>query len=154
MEKLESLEKCGDRCYPRNTVSLEKGIIKRIRTGEGRSVAHGDLGALFGASGLERDDRLTLRARWLAFALAVSHVRRIDDRLLLLFWHLADRRGRMTGEGVVVPLRLSHQAIATLIGAQRPTVSTALGQLRERGLLERTADDAWLLRGEPPAPTA
>src|SRR5207302_10657773 len=46
-------------------------------------------------------DRLTLRTRWLAFALAVSHVRRIDERLLLLFWHLADRRGRVTTEGVV-----------------------------------------------------
>jgi len=95
-------------------------------------------------------DRLTLRARWLAFALAVSHVRRVDDRLMLLFWHLADRRGRMTSEGVVVPLKLSHRGIATLIGAQRPTVSTALGSLRERGLLERTRNDTWLLRGEPP----
>ncbi len=95
-------------------------------------------------------DRLTLRARWLAFALAVSHVRRVDDRLMLLFWHLADRRGRMTSDGVVVPLKLSHQAIATIIGAQRPTVSTALGQLRERGELERTQNDSWLLRGEPP----
>ena len=99
-------------------------------------------------------DRLILRARWLAFALAVSHVRRIDDRLMLLFWHLADRRGRVTSNGVVVPLKLSHQAIATLIGAQRPTVSTALGQLRERGLLERTADDSWLLHGEPPSAAA
>jgi CRP-like cAMP-binding protein len=96
-------------------------------------------------------DRLTLRARWLAFALAVAHERRIDDRLLLLFWHLADRRGRVTPEGVVVPLKLSHQALATLIGAQRPTVSTALGQLRERGLLERASDGAWVLHGEPPS---
>jgi CRP/FNR family transcriptional regulator, cyclic AMP receptor protein len=96
-------------------------------------------------------DRLTLRARWLAFALAVSHVRRIDDRLMLLFWHLADRRGRMTPDGVVIPLKLSHQALATLIGAQRPTVSTALGQLRDRGLLERAPDGVWVLHGEPPS---
>lgn len=96
-------------------------------------------------------DRLTLRARWLAFALAVSHVRRVDERLMLLFWHLADRRGRVTSDGIVVPLKLSHQAIATIIGAQRPTVSTALGQLRDRGVLARTQNDSWLLRGEPPS---
>ncbi|MBV9214420.1 MAG: Crp/Fnr family transcriptional regulator [Actinobacteria bacterium] len=99
-------------------------------------------------------DRLTLRARWLAFTLAISHVRRVDDRLLLLFWHLADRRGRVTADGVVVPVKLSHQALGTIIGAQRPTVSTALGQLRDRGLLERANEGSWILRGEPPRPAS
>ena len=96
-------------------------------------------------------DRLVLRSRWLAFSLAISHVRRVDERLVLLFWHLADRRGRVTADGIVIPLKLSHSAIAKLVGAQRPTVSTALGQLRDRGVLERNANDSWLLRGEPPS---
>ena len=95
-------------------------------------------------------DRLVLRSRWLAFSLAISHVRRVDERLVLLFWHLADRRGRVTADGIVIPLKLSHSAIAKLVGAQRPTVSTALGQLRDRGVLERNSNDSWLLRGEPP----
>ena len=90
----------------------------------------------------------------LAFSLALSHVRRVDDRLVLLFWHLADRRGRMTADGIVIPLKLSHSAIAKLVGAQRPTVSTALGQLRDRGVLERDSNDSWLLRGEPPSARA
>jgi CRP-like cAMP-binding protein len=96
-------------------------------------------------------DRLVLRSRSLAFSLAISHVRRVDDRLILLFWHLADRRGRVTADGIVIPLKLSHTAIARLVGAQRPTVSSALGQLRDRGVLERTSNDGWLLRGEPPS---
>ena len=99
-------------------------------------------------------DRLVLRSRLLAFSLAISHVRRVDDRLVLLFWHLADRRGRMTADGIVIPLKLSHSAIAKLVGAQRPTVSTALGQLRDRGVLERDSNDSWLLRGEPPSARA
>jgi CRP/FNR family transcriptional regulator, cyclic AMP receptor protein len=99
-------------------------------------------------------DRLVLRSRWLAVSLAISNVRRVDDRLVLLFWHLADRRGRMTGDGIVIPLKLSHSAIATLVGAQRPTVSTALGQLRDRGVLVRTSNSSWLLRGDPPSAAA
>ncbi|MEA2375625.1 MAG: family transcriptional regulator, cyclic receptor protein [Thermoleophilaceae bacterium] len=94
-------------------------------------------------------DRAIMRSRLLAFALAISHVRRVDDRLLLLFWHLADRWGRVTVDGVVIPLRLTHRALATLVGAQRPSVSTALGTLRDQGSVERRDDGSWLLRGEP-----
>lgn len=94
-------------------------------------------------------ERAVMRSRMLAFALAISHVRRVDERLLLLFWHLADRWGRVTVDGVVVPLRLTHRALATLVGAQRPSVSTALGVLREGGMVERRDDGSWLLRGEP-----
>jgi hypothetical protein len=96
-------------------------------------------------------DRQMMRARWLAFTLAVSHVRRVDDRLRLLFWHLADRWGRMTGDGIVVPLHLSHQSLALLVGAQRPSVTTALGNLRRGGTIERRADGSWTLRGDPPS---
>jgi CRP-like cAMP-binding protein len=94
-------------------------------------------------------DRLIMRARWLAFQLLVSHVRRTDERLLLLFWHLADRWGRMTPSGVIVPLELKHQALADIVGAQRPSITTALGQLRDQGLLARREDGSWLLREEP-----
>jgi CRP/FNR family cyclic AMP-dependent transcriptional regulator len=94
-------------------------------------------------------ERTVMRSRMLAFALAISHVRRVDERLLLLLWHLADRWGRVTVDGVVVPLRLTHRALATLVGAQRPSVSTALGSLRSGGMLERRDDGSWLLRGDP-----
>src|SRR5262245_21440138 len=36
-------------------------------------------------------DRALIRARWLSFHLAVCHVVGIEKRLLILFWHLADR---------------------------------------------------------------
>ena len=41
------------------------------------------------------------------------------------------------------------EALAGIVGARRPTVSTALGALRTRGLVERT-EDGWLLHGDPP----
>jgi CRP/FNR family cyclic AMP-dependent transcriptional regulator len=95
-------------------------------------------------------ERSVQRARLLAFQMAISNVRRIDARLLLLMWRLADRWGRVTSDGVVVPLRLTHGWLASLVGAQRPSVTTALGNLASAGRVERLDDGSWLLRGEPP----
>jgi len=95
-------------------------------------------------------ERSVQRARLLAFQMAIASVRRIDARLLLLFWRLADRWGRVTSDGVVVPLRLTHGWLASLVGAQRPSVTTALGHLAGAGRVERMPDGSWLLRGDPP----
>jgi hypothetical protein len=94
-------------------------------------------------------DRVVQRARWLAFHLAVCHIVGVEVRLLMVLWHFADRWGRVTPTGVKLRLPLSHGMLAGIVGARRPTVSTALGVLREQQLVERT-DDGWLLRGEPP----
>lgn len=95
-------------------------------------------------------DRALIRARWLSFHLAVCHVVGIEKRLTILFWHLADRWGKVTKEGVRVSLPLSHGMIAKLVGSRRPTVTTAMGKLREEGSIVRTDDGAWLLCGPPP----
>jgi CRP/FNR family transcriptional regulator, cyclic AMP receptor protein len=95
-------------------------------------------------------DRVVQRARWLSFHLAVCHIVGVEVRLLIVLWHFADRWGRVTPSGLKLPLPLSHGLLAGIVGARRPTVSTALGVLREQGLVERTAD-GWLLRGEPPS---
>ena len=94
--------------------------------------------------------RAIQRSRSLAFHRALSHLTRVDVRLLALFWHLADRWGRVSPEGVVVPLHLPHRTIARLVGAQRPSVTTAVGTLSDGGCLLRREDGTWLLRGEPP----
>jgi CRP/FNR family cyclic AMP-dependent transcriptional regulator len=90
------------------------------------------------------------RVHCLAITMAVSNLRRVDARLLVLLWYLADRWGRVTPDGVVVPLRLTHETLAHLVGAQRPSVTTALRQLEDEGRLRRTAQRGWLLPGEPP----
>jgi CRP/FNR family cyclic AMP-dependent transcriptional regulator len=95
-------------------------------------------------------DRIVQRARWLAFQLAVSHVVRVDTRLLLMFWHFADRWGRMTREGARVRLPVTHGVLASVVGARRPSVTTALGRLQDEGLIERLPDGEWLLLGSPP----
>jgi len=95
--------------------------------------------------------RAVQRSRSLAFHMALSHLTRVDLRLLALFWHLADRWGRVAPEGVIVPLRLPHRTLARLVGAQRPSVTTALGSLSSDERLTRRTDGSWLLHGDPPA---
>jgi CRP/FNR family transcriptional regulator, cyclic AMP receptor protein len=94
-------------------------------------------------------ERLIGRARRIAVAQAVSQLNGVDRRLLALFWHLAERWGRITPHGVSVPLAVSHRLLAQLVGARRPTVSTALAELAERRELMRRDDGTWLLTGEP-----
>lgn len=94
-------------------------------------------------------DRLSQRAARLATAQAIAQMTRVDRRLLALFRHLGERWGRMCGEGVQVPLRLSHRQLGQLVGARRPTISVALAELARSGEVVRRADSTWLVR--PPA---
>jgi CRP-like cAMP-binding protein len=93
--------------------------------------------------------RAVRRSRHLAVNMAIVHQARVDVRLHMLFWHLAGRFGRVRGDGVIVPLRLTHSVLAELVAARRPTVTTALSQLARDGRV-RLLDNAWLLSGEPP----
>ncbi len=80
----------------------------------------------------------------------ICQLSRVDTRLLVLFWHLAERWGRVSGDGVVLPLRLHHELLGHLIGAKRPTVTLALQRLVERGLVERRDDGTWMLSSTQP----
>jgi CRP/FNR family cyclic AMP-dependent transcriptional regulator len=100
--------------------------------------------------GLELFSRGTRRAHSLAVALAISHHQRVDERLLLTLWHLAERWGKVGPDGISVPLPLPHQRLADLVGAHRPAVTSAMGELTRTGAISRRADRTWLLHGTPP----
>lgn len=89
--------------------------------------------------------RVAQRARYLALSQAVTHLPRAYARLLMLFWLLAERWGRVGPRGVQVTLPVTHDVLAMLVGAHRPTVSIALKRLSEAGLLTRERRDRWLL---------
>jgi CRP/FNR family transcriptional regulator, cyclic AMP receptor protein len=95
-------------------------------------------------------DRMMARSRWLAFHLAVAHLRRVESRVLVVLWHFADRWGSVRSDGVVLRLNVTHTLLAAIVAAERPSVTLALAKLRERGLVERDADHVWLLHGGPP----
>jgi hypothetical protein len=100
--------------------------------------------------GVELFARGTRRAHHLAVALAIAHHPRVDDRVLLTLWHVAERWGRVGRDGILVDLPLSHQRLADLIGAHRPSVTSALGELARSGAVSRRESGEWLLHGLPP----
>lgn len=81
--------------------------------------------------------------------MAIVHQARVNVRLHMLFWHMADRWGRVRSEGVLLPVALTHSVLADLVAARRPTVTSALSELSRQGLV-MPEGAAWLLRGEPP----
>jgi CRP/FNR family cyclic AMP-dependent transcriptional regulator len=93
--------------------------------------------------------RAVQRSRNLTVNMAIVHQARVDARLHMLLWHLAARWGRVRSDGVAVPIRLTHNVLADLVAARRPTVTTALSDLTRRGVV-RPVDDGWLLMGQPP----
>src|SRR4051795_1133961 len=97
--------------------------------------------------------RTLRRSRWLSILLTISSMPRVDARVLALFWHLADRWGRVTIDGVVVPVRLTHDMVGRLVGAHRPSVTTALSELSRSDRISRLPH-GWLLRGDPPSMAA
>jgi hypothetical protein len=97
-------------------------------------------------------DRCAARADALARQLAILSAHPVERRLLLMLWHLAQRWGRVSPDGVRLPLQLTHGLLAEMIGVRRPSLSTAVGHLVEEGRLARPQGrGGWLLVGSPPA---
>jgi CRP/FNR family transcriptional regulator, cyclic AMP receptor protein len=94
--------------------------------------------------------RAVRRSQRQSVNLSISHMVRIADRLLLFFWHMATHWGRVTPDGVVVDVPLTHGQLALLIGSERPSVSTALGKLERDGLIKRLENRTCVLNGPIP----
>jgi CRP/FNR family cyclic AMP-dependent transcriptional regulator len=94
--------------------------------------------------------RGVMRARRLVVMLAIAQQPRLDLRLWMLLWDLAERYGTVHADGVHVEAPLTHELLAHLVSARRPSVSSALSRLVERGVLERRRS-TWVLRGGAPS---
>lgn len=69
----------------------------------------------------------------------------IEDRLEILLPQLSDRWGTVNGDGVMLPAFFTHSVLAALIGARRPSLTTAMGEMVRTGRLRRLDDRRWLL---------
>ena len=94
--------------------------------------------------------RAVERAQSLTVAFAIACMTGLNTRMLALLWTLADRWGRVGSDGVHLELPLTHQALARMSGATRPSVSTALKELEREGQLSRNANRGYVLHGDPP----
>jgi CRP/FNR family transcriptional regulator, cyclic AMP receptor protein len=119
---------------PARVALLDRGWANRMR-------AFPEIGPALGTRALARSRRF-------AAAMAIARQPRLDRRLWTLFWHLADRHGRVHADGVHLDLPLTHELLAHMAAARRPSVSTALGQLEREGRILR-AGQGWILKGDP-----
>ncbi len=94
--------------------------------------------------------RAVTRAQTLGLLMAITCITGLSVRVLAVLWHLADRFGHVGREGVAMPVALTHEMVARLIGAKRPSVSTAFGELEREGAVSRRGGGGYLLHGEPP----
>jgi CRP/FNR family transcriptional regulator, cyclic AMP receptor protein len=92
--------------------------------------------------------RCVSRAQSLALHDAITNLKHVETRLLVQFWHLADRFGRVGPTGISIRLPLTHEMLGKLVGATRPSVTTALGRLAARGLLVRENGGMWRLSAD------
>jgi hypothetical protein len=100
--------------------------------------------------GAELAGRALARSVRSAIAMAITQQPKLEERLWMLFWELADRYGRVHADGVHLDLPLTHEVLSHLAGARRPSVSGALTRLANTGRLRRSGR-SWVLEGDPPA---
>jgi CRP/FNR family cyclic AMP-dependent transcriptional regulator len=81
---------------------------------------------------------------------AIAQLPRVDQRLEAMFWDLASRWGHVTPSGIHLPIPLSHEVLARLVGGRRPTITLALKALADRGVVARRPDRSWLLVASAP----
>jgi CRP/FNR family transcriptional regulator, cyclic AMP receptor protein len=94
--------------------------------------------------------RALVRSRRLAAMMAIAQQPRLDDRLWMLFWELADRYGKVHPDGVYLDLPLTHEVLSHLVAARRPSVSGALTKLADQGRVRRDGR-RWVLTGDHPS---
>lgn len=138
----------------------EEGGMSVPRTGRWRVLQRGRIAVLdsdFAARACRYPEvisalvgRAIRRSRYMAVNMTIINQTRIDVRLHMLLWELADRYGTVSRDGVRLPIRLTHATLAELVAARRPTVTKSLGELADRGVVRWTGRE-WLLSGDPPA---
>lgn len=94
--------------------------------------------------------RIMRQSRRATYLMVVSHLPRIEDRVLATLWHIASTCGKVTPDGVNIPFRITHEVLGEIVGAHRPSVTVAIQTLETRGRLIRTTANGFILPGLPP----
>lgn len=89
-----------------------------------------------------------LRRRRIERRLKTLLFRSNRDRLVYLLLDLTNQYGCVTDGGILIKIPLSHQDLASIIGATRETVTTLLGELQLAGFI-KVARQKLLIRNLP-----
>jgi DNA-binding transcriptional ArsR family regulator len=96
-------------------------------------------------------DRAVERTDFQVLQSALRQAKRVEDRVLLALWHFAGRWGDASAASRSVRLpNITGELLAQIVGARRQSVSSALGQLQDRGVLRRREDGSWVIPRRPP----
>lgn len=106
--------------------------------------------AAFPQIAAELAGRALERSLRLATLMAIVQQPRLEQRLWMLFWELAQRHGKVHMDGVHIDLPLTHEVLSHLAAARRPSVSASLTKLGARGVIRREGR-GWVISGEPPS---
>ena len=101
-------------------------VVAPTRLARARPALDGTRGGLAAARRGARAARALARSLRLVIAMAIAQQPRLDVRLWMLFWELADRYGKVHPDGIHLDLPLTHEVLSHLAGARRPSVSGAL----------------------------
>ncbi len=72
---------------------------------------------------------------WTVALLLIRHLNEAEQRLAALLQLLVERLGRRCGDWYELPLHLTHQRLAELVGHTRVTVTRQLSKWRQAGLI-------------------
>jgi hypothetical protein len=91
------------------------------------------------------------RSRWLAVQAAISAMVGVENKLLALLWHIAERWGHTDPDGaVLIDVPLTHELLAEMMGVGRTYVTHGISRLTRAGEVSRRPDRAFALHGAPP----
>jgi CRP/FNR family cyclic AMP-dependent transcriptional regulator len=125
-------------------IVLEQALLADLASlTNGRAAEAGDIFESLIARCAERAEAVAIQRS------ITAHVR-VDVRVLAYLWHLADRFGVVVPGAVKLDIPLTHAVLARLVGARRPTVTTALQRLMQLGYLRREGR-VFVLLGEADA---
>lgn len=88
---------------------------------------------------------VTARTGAVARQLAIVQSQAVEDRIVALMRDLAERWGVATRDGIVLPEFLTHGTLSLLLGARRPSVTSAMVRLDRQGVVHRREDGRYVM---------
>jgi CRP/FNR family transcriptional regulator len=116
--------------YPATAIAMEPTLLLRLPRRDWFELIDKDPG--FARGMILQMTRLNMA---LTRKLAAMHGKRVGARVATLFLSLADRLGRQTAEGTEIPLALSRQEIAELVGTTVESAIRVMSRWNRQGVL-------------------
>ncbi|MDY7042458.1 MAG: Crp/Fnr family transcriptional regulator [Chloroflexota bacterium] len=79
---------------------------------------------------------LAQKTRWLAQEIADQSFHDVRGRVQVALIRLAGQHGTLTKQGITIDMRITHDELAKLVGANRATVSACLSELQRDGFYQ------------------